>query len=76
MWYAYEDVFYGFWFSYATFMATIVVCFFLILHVSTLWLLIPQFMQYLLVLLLLLCVFSVAACLVLYDTESHSLLLQ
>jgi hypothetical protein len=41
MWYAYEDVFYGFWFCCATFVVATMVCSFFFLHVSTLWLIIP-----------------------------------
>jgi hypothetical protein len=70
MWHAYEDVFYGFWLGCVASMVANVVCFFLFLHVSTLWFVIPQFVQYLSVFLILLCVFANATCLVLYGIEN------
>jgi hypothetical protein len=65
MWHAYENVFCGFLFCCAT---TMVCSFFL--HVSTLSLIIPQFVQYLLVFHVLLYVFCGVACLVLCGTKS------
>jgi hypothetical protein len=45
MWHVYEDVFYGFWLGcVASIVATMVWSFFF-LHVSTLWFVIPQFVQ-------------------------------
>jgi hypothetical protein len=70
MWHAYKDVFCGFWIGCATFVvATMFYCFFF-LHVSTLWFVIPQFVQCLSVFLVLLYVFVGATCLVLCGTES------
>jgi hypothetical protein len=43
---------------------------FFFLHVSTLWFVIPQFVQCLSIFLILLCVFAYAACLVLCGTNS------
>ncbi len=71
---AYEDVFCGFWLGYVTSMTNTMVCSFF-LHVSTLWFIIPQFMQCLLVFHVLLCVLLVLYvwyCVVLI---MHSLLL-
>ncbi len=70
MWHAYEDVFYGFWLCCVAFMVTIVVYSFFFLHVSTLWLFIPQFVQYLSVFPILLYVFIGVACLVLCGTKN------
>jgi hypothetical protein len=69
MWHAYEDVFYGFELYCATSMATTMVCSFF-LHVSTLWLVIPQFVQYLWVFHVLFCVFGGATYLVFYGILS------
>jgi hypothetical protein len=46
-----------FWLGCATFVVATMVCFSFFLHVSTLWFVIPQFAQCLLVFLVLLCVF-------------------
>ncbi len=46
------------------------VCSFLFLHVSTLWFIIPQFVQYFFIFPILLCVFVDATCLVFYGIES------
>jgi hypothetical protein len=68
MWHAYENVFCGFWFCCVAFVvATMVYSFFL--HVSTLWLFIPQFVQYLSVFHVLVYVFGGATYLVLCGTE-------
>jgi hypothetical protein len=60
---AYEDVLCGFW-LYCV--ASMVSSF---MHISTLWLLIPQFVQYLLVFHVLLCVFGGATYITLCGTE-------
>ncbi len=70
MWHAYEDVFYGFWLGYVAFVVTTVVYFFFFLHVFTLWFIISQFVQYLLVFLVLFYVFVNATCLIFCDTDS------
>jgi hypothetical protein len=54
----------------ATSMATTLVYSFFFLHVSTLWLFIPQFVQYLLVFLILLCGFGDVTRLVLCGTKN------
>ncbi len=46
------------------------VCSFFFLHVSRLWLVIPQFVQHLSIFLVLPCVFGIDTCLVLYGIES------
>jgi hypothetical protein len=70
MWHAYGNVFYGFWLGCATSMVATVVCFFLFMHVSTLWFVIPQFAQYLLVFPILFYVFASATYLVLCGTKN------
>jgi len=67
---AHEDVFYAFWFGCAAFVVAIVIYYFLFLDVSTLWFIIPQFVQYFLVFPILLCVIDGVACLVFYGTKS------
>ncbi len=67
---AYEDVFCGFWFGCAASVVSIVLYYFFFLHVSTLWSIIPQFVQCLLVFFILFCVFVNVACLVLCGTKS------
>ncbi len=57
-------------FNYVAFMVSTLVCFFFFLHVFTLCFVIPQFVQCLLVFLVLFCVFAGAACLVLYGIKS------
>jgi uncharacterized membrane protein len=68
MWHVYEDVFYGFWLGCDASVVAIMVCSFFFLNVSTLWFIIPQFVQCLLVFLVLLCVFASTICLVLCGT--------
>jgi hypothetical protein len=70
MQHAYEDVFYGFWFGCVVSMVTIVVCFIFFLHVSTLWFVIPKFVQYFSIFPILLCVFVGVAYLVFCGTKS------
>jgi hypothetical protein len=69
MWQAYGDVFWSFWLGWATSVLAIIVCSFF-LHVSTLWLIVPQFVQNLSVFPVLLHVFGGATCFVLYVTNS------
>ncbi len=57
----------------ATSMVATVVYYFLLLHVSMLWYVIPQFVQCLLVFLVLLCVFVGATCFILYGAQSELL---
>ncbi len=70
MWHAYEDVFYGFLLNCVAFVVAIVVCSFFFLHVFTLRLIIPQFVQYLSIFLVLLFIFCGAAYLIFCGTES------
>ncbi len=65
MWHAYKDVFYGFWLGCVTSMVAIVVYFFFLLHDSTLWFVIPQFVQCLSIFHVVLCVFVGIAYLIL-----------
>jgi hypothetical protein len=74
MWHAYEDVFYVFSLGCATYVVATVVFSFFFQHVSTLWFVIPQFLQCLLVFPTLFCVFFGAACLVLYGTNNTLLI--
>ncbi len=74
MWHAYEDVFCDFWLSYVAFLVATMVCSFFFLHVFTLWFIIPQFVQHLLVFLILLCVFTNVAYLVFCGIESAFLI--
>ncbi len=67
---AYENVFCSFWFSCVAYVVAIMVCSFFFLYVSTLWLIIWQFVQYLLVFLVLLYVFGSGACLIYFGIES------
>jgi hypothetical protein len=55
------------------FMVSIAICYLFFLHVSTLCFIISQFVQCLLIFLILLCVFAGATCLVLYGIESAPL---
>jgi hypothetical protein len=59
-----------FWFRCVAFVVTTVVCFFFFLNVSTLWFVISQFVQYLSIFLVLLCIFVGVAYLVLCGTDS------
>jgi hypothetical protein len=70
MWHAHEDVFYGFWISCVSSMVATMACFFFFLHVFTLWFIIPQFVQYLSIFVVLLYVFASATCFVFYGIES------
>jgi hypothetical protein len=70
MWHAYKDVFYSSWLCWIAFVATIILYSFFFLHVSTLWLVIPQFVQNLLVFPILLCVFSGVAYFVRYHINN------
>jgi hypothetical protein len=70
MWHAYEDVFCDFWFCYVAFVIAIMVCSFFFLHVFTLWFVIPQFVQCLLVFLILFCVFVSIAYLIHYGIDN------
>jgi hypothetical protein len=76
MQHAYEDVLCGSWLGCVTSLVTIVVYSFLFLHVSTLWFVIPQFMQYSLVFHIILCVFINVASLVFVVLKVHSLFLK
>jgi hypothetical protein len=68
MWHAYEDVFCVFWLGCVISMVATMVYSFFFLHVSTLWFVIAQFVQCLLVFLVLLCVFVGTAYLILCGT--------
>jgi hypothetical protein len=70
MWHAYENVFCGFWLGCAASVVATMIYFFFFLLVCTLWFIIPQFVQCLLVFLILFCVFAHVACLVLCGIES------
>ncbi len=70
MWHAYEDVFCVFWFGCVAFVVTVVVYSFFFLHVSTLWFVIPQFVQCLSIFHVLFCVFASIICLILYGINS------
>ncbi len=70
MWHAYEDFFCVFWIGCVTFVVATMVCSLFFLHVSTLWFVIPQFVQCLSVFPVLLCVFAGATCLILCGIDS------